>query len=108
MMRINRFWFVFGLLLASLCIRMAAVGVLRDWRDGPSPRHGADGLEYDAIGSRLATSFDYSIVSGKPTSFRAPGFPSFLALVYKALGRDYPSARLSLCLLGSLSVILTY
>lgn len=108
MIRINRFWFVVALFLVSLCIRVAAVGALRDWRDGPSPRHGADGLEYDALGFHLATSFDYSIESGKPTSFRAPGFPGFLALLYKAVGQDYLSAKLSLCLLGSLSVILTY
>ena len=108
MFRVNRFWFAWGLLLASFFIRMAAVGVLRDWRDGPLTRHGADGIEYDLLASRLATDFDYSYETGKPTSFRAPGFPVFLAVVYKTLGKDYLAARLLLCLLGALAVVLIY
>ena len=96
------------ILLLSLGLRMTAVQVLRGWRDGPSRRHGADGVEYDALGLRLATSLHYSLDGSKSTSFRAPGFPLYLAVVYRAFGQDYRVAKLSFCVLGALGALLTF
>src|SRR6476620_5987086 len=63
---------------------------------------GADGVEYDQFGRNLATGKGYVRENGRPTSFRAPGFPFVLALLYSMTGISYPAAYISFALWGGL------
>ena len=44
----------------------------------------------------------------KPTSFRAPGFPLFLAGLYLLAGQNFPLAYVSFCVLGAVTCLLTW
>lgn len=108
MFRGSNLRFVLMVIFVSLIVRIAAVGLMRGWQHGPYLRQGIDAVEYDELGYRLATTFSYSYPGGNLTSFRAPGFPCFLALIYSVFGRNYFLARMALCMLGTLSVVITY
>jgi 4-amino-4-deoxy-L-arabinose transferase-like glycosyltransferase len=100
----------FLLLLVTLAfvLRFGAVIALRGLEAGPSTRHGADGIEFDALARSMAAGTGYAIPPGKPTSFRAPGLPLFLAAIYATAGVNYPMAKISFCVLGSVGCLLTY
>ncbi|MCH7660848.1 MAG: glycosyltransferase family 39 protein, partial [Euryarchaeota archaeon] len=69
-----------------------------------------DGREYNTLALRVASGagYGYGNSAGQGTSFRAPGFPLFLAGVYYIFGENYVSAYLAFCALGALSCLLTY
>jgi 4-amino-4-deoxy-L-arabinose transferase-like glycosyltransferase len=56
----------------------------------------------------MAQGQGYGYEPGQPTSFRAPGFPFFLAGIYRIAGLNYLVAYLSFCLLGAISCLATY
>ena len=107
-LRIGKAWFPITVFLVSFVIRVLAVETMRDWNAGPALSHGADGVEYDALARQVVSKCEYSLRLGRPTSFRAPGFPLALSLVYATFGLSYPVARLFLCLLGAASCVATY
>ncbi len=92
----------------ALAIRIGAVVVLRNYHAGPSPAFGADPVEFDSLARHLAAGEGYVNEAGRPTSFRAPGFPIFLAGFYSLFGTIYPLVYLTLCGIGALSCVLTY
>jgi 4-amino-4-deoxy-L-arabinose transferase-like glycosyltransferase len=69
---------------------------------------GADGVEYDQLGRNMAAGMGYVWDNGQPTSFRAPGFPLVLALLYSIAGTSYPAAYISFALWGGLGIVSTY
>ena len=97
------------LILLAFCLRfVAAVGMRRGLTAGPGRVLGADGEEFNNFAINLAEGRGYVWQDGRPTAFRAPGFPMFLAGVYYLCGVKYPAAYLSFCLLGCLTCGLTY
>jgi len=63
-------------------IRVLAVLVLRHINQPPGLQMGADGIEFDHLGRALADGRGFVWDDRTPTSFRAPGFPVFLAVIY--------------------------
>jgi 4-amino-4-deoxy-L-arabinose transferase-like glycosyltransferase len=100
----------FALLLfaAAFAVRLATVHALRDLRVGPVGPCSADDVEFNNLALRLAAGDGFAGENGRPTSFRAPGWPLFLAPFYAAFGPCYPLAYVLLCVLGALSCVLTY
>src|SRR5215467_3692732 len=88
--------------LVAFGFRLAANAKFEGLREGPSlSGFGADGVEFNAIASNLVTRHEYAVESGRPTSFRAPGFPFALAGVYEIFGANhYLAARIFFCTLG--------
>src|SRR5262249_41167256 len=76
--------------------------------EGPSPLHGADGVEFNQLARQVAQGNGYTGMDGRPTSFRAPGFPFFLAGLHVLSGTHYPVSYVSFCLLGALSCFFTF
>src|SRR5262249_3652390 len=78
--------------------------------DGPSLRgFGDDAVHFNAIASNLVQHHEYAVEPGRPTSYRAPGFPFALAAVYEMFGADYyPAARVFFCLVGALLTVSTF
>ncbi len=108
MVKMKSSTFVILILVVSFLLRLGAVFALRDWHEGPSTRHGADGVEFNQLAEHLARGEGYVSEAGNPTSFRAPGFPIVLAGVYKVCGHSFVAAYVSFCVLGALSCVLTY
>ncbi len=69
---------------------------------------GSDGVEYDELGRSLAAGNGYAWENGTRTSFRAPGFPIWLACLYSLAGVNYGLAYCSFAVLGGLGAIATY
>jgi 4-amino-4-deoxy-L-arabinose transferase-like glycosyltransferase len=93
---------------AALLLRLGAAVALRDIHAGPSPSFGADPVEFDQLARHLAAGDGYVNESGTPTAFRAPGFPLFLALLYRVVGPHYPIVYVTLCVMGAVACLLTY
>ncbi len=100
--------FLVVVFLLAFIVRVGAVVVLRDFREGPSTRHGADGVEYSALAEHMVQGQGYALKPGEPTAFRPPGFPFFLAAIYAVLGRNYVVVHLALCMIGATGCLLTY
>src|SRR5262249_35973840 len=75
---------------------------------GPTGEPSADDVQFNTLALNVAQGCGYVKESGQPTSFRAPGWPLFLAGIYALVGPNYPLAYLTCCLLGALSCVLTY
>jgi 4-amino-4-deoxy-L-arabinose transferase-like glycosyltransferase len=93
---------------AAFLLRLATVLVVRDITEGPTGSPSNDDVQFGGLAQRLAEGQGYRNAEGKPTSFRAPGYPLLLAAIYKATGVHPPVAYLLNCLLGALSCVLTY
>ena len=103
----SRAMYVCLLVLIAFVLRFGAVLVLRDVHVGPTPNLGADPIEYDELARHLVHGEGY-ILSGHPTSWRAPGFPAALAAIYLVAGISPLAAYLSFCLLGAGSCVMSY
>jgi 4-amino-4-deoxy-L-arabinose transferase-like glycosyltransferase len=104
--------YLLTLFVASVVLRAALVLALRDPMLGPDPSGPggptADDVEFDSLARHVAAGEGYVNREGRHTSFRAPGWPFFLAALY-AMGGDYPPVVYAVnCLLGGLSCVLTY
>ena len=100
--------FMFWLFLVALLIRVLAVWALRHISQPPGFQMGADGIDFDHLGRALAQGRGFVWDDGTPTSFRAPGFPAFLAVIYAASHTSFAVAYISLCMLGATACVLTY
>jgi 4-amino-4-deoxy-L-arabinose transferase-like glycosyltransferase len=96
------------LVVVAFALRLSAVMALRDIHAGPTHQLGSDSLEYDELARNLVQGNGYELTRGHPSSWRAPGFPFFLAAVYLVAGIHPAAAYLSFCLLGALSCVFTY
>src|SRR5580704_4940195 len=107
-MRFTAAQYLIAVATVAFVIRLAAVFLLRDITEGPTGAPSNDDVQFYRLGLSLAAGEGYCIVPGKPTSFRAPGFPFVLAAVFATIG-DHPQIIYVLnCLLGALACVLTY
>ncbi len=68
---------------------------------------GGDVLEYDALGWSLAKGEGYSTEDG-PNTFRPPGYPAFLALIYLVFGHSYMAVKVTQSVLGALTCFMIF
>jgi tetratricopeptide (TPR) repeat protein len=101
-----------GLLLAGAALRAAYLGDLREAPDWASPL--ADAAFHDYWAKGLARG-DWTPPAGEPDPrirevpfLRPPGYPYFLALVYKVAGTDPLVPRVAQMLLGIANVVLAW
>jgi 4-amino-4-deoxy-L-arabinose transferase-like glycosyltransferase len=99
--------FVLGLLFVALLLRLAAVVALRSPAQFHGMQAGADAVEFNALGLNMANGSGYTL-HGAPTSFRAPGFSLFLALLYKISYENYRLVYIALCAISTLTCWLVY
>lgn len=107
-MRRNTATFVILLFVGSFAIRAAVVLALRDIHTGPHGISSADDVEFNNLALRVSEGKGYVGDQGQLTSFRAPGWPLFLAALYWIAGPCVPLVYAILCMLGALSCAFTY
>jgi 4-amino-4-deoxy-L-arabinose transferase-like glycosyltransferase len=61
--------------------------------------------EYDPIAVNVASGNGFVLNNGEPDSIRGPGYPLFLAAIYKTLGRNYIAVRLIQSVLDGVTVV---
>jgi Dolichyl-phosphate-mannose-protein mannosyltransferase len=107
-MRWQRNTFLLIVVAGAFLLRLGVVLALHPLDQGPEGPDSDDDVEYNHLAWHLARGEGYINEHGQPTSFRAPGFPFFLAGLYTVAGPCYALAWLSFCALGALSCLLTY
>ncbi|MDW7992103.1 MAG: glycosyltransferase family 39 protein [Anaerolineae bacterium] len=65
-----------------------------------------DGIGYDLLAVHLLKTGAYGVE--RPTAFRPPGYPLFLAGIYALFGHSYPAVRLIQALLDSITCLLVF
>jgi 4-amino-4-deoxy-L-arabinose transferase-like glycosyltransferase len=96
-MRLRRLWIVLAI---ALVVRLAAAGA-------PSRPLVSDERDYDALARGLAREGEYA-EDGRPTAYRAPGYPLFLAGAYLVAGPDPRAVRVVQAVLDVGAVALVY
>ena len=107
-MALHRASYLCLLLFLAFAVRWGAVTALRDIREAPYGIESADDVQFHRLATNLASGDGYVLKTGEPTSFRAPGFPFFLAALYAVTGQHVVVAYVAFCALGALNCLLTY
>ncbi len=100
----------FALLIFLLAFSVRAVGVLslRDPTKFHGLQAGADAVEFHDYALSLARGEGFVRPDHKPTSFRAPGWPLALSMVYFFFYDNYPLTYLFQVLLSALACMVVY
>lgn len=76
-----------------------------------NPLSGFDPIQYDRLGFNLASGHGFSLSQSEPylpTMFREPGYPLFLAAIYKIFGHTIRLVVFLQCLLHALTALIVY
>ncbi len=95
-------WFLLGLLVFSVCLRVVFLLQVHDNPFFNNPT--SDAYYYDAQAQSIAAGD----VLGADAFFRAPGYPYWLGLIYAAFGHSYLAVRVIQHLLGVAAILLLY
>ena len=92
--------------LAALALRLAAVINLPTYRQVPT----VDDAQYDTLAVNLLAGKGFTLDSatGKPTSWRMPLYPLFLASIYSIFGHNYLAVRIIQCIMSALLCIMIF
>ena len=98
-----------GVLLVSLAARFGAVAMIDRPQEVPRSLAESDAPTYYVLADNLldGTGYRYS-AEEDPTARRTPGYPLFLASVFKVAGRNFNAVRAVQCVLDTASVYLVF
>src|SRR5919199_4956240 len=92
-------WWIVAILGLALCVRLAWVLLV------PNAQY-SDSLWYEAAAANLAANGVYG--PDQPSAWFPPGYPFFLAVIYKAFGYWQLAGKLGNVVLGTGSAVLAY
>lgn len=97
---------LFLIFLIAFTLRFIAVVNLPKFYQIP----GADAAEYDNLAINLlsARGFTLDSVTTRPTSWRMPLYPLFLAMLYLVFGHNYFAVRVMQCIMGALLCVIIF
>jgi len=101
-------WFSCWLFGIGFLARFVCVLVLKNPHELHKPLAIRDAIEFNALALNLVKFGEYSIRIGHPSSFRAPGFPLWVAALYSISYENYFLVYVGQCLLGALGCLLAY
>ena len=67
-----------------------------------------DGERYSRLAAGLLEHGGYLTDQGRPTAYWPPGYPLFLAAVYRLFGVDIVAVRVAQCLLGAATIAVVH
>ena len=106
---LRRAWLLLALFAGAFLVRLACVLAWGVFFQGPPASASGDDFQFNQLALHVSQGAGYRLTPKEPlTSFRAPGFPMFLALLYTVVGENYPAAHLVFCLLGAAACVLTF
>lgn len=100
---------ILAVLGISLIIRLGAVARIENPQDVPRSIAESDAHTYYRLAYSLldGVGYRYSLDS-PPTARRTPGYPIFLAFMFKAFGRDFNAVRMAQIILDVISTYLVF
>jgi len=70
---------------------------------------GGDAIGYDQLAVNLIKYHQYAFTSGKPTAYREPVYPYFLAIIYSIFGlSNYTAVRVAQIFISSLTCVIIF
>ncbi len=93
--------FLLGVFLLAAVPRLALVMLI-----GDVPLK-LDEIEYDRIAWNLSSGLGFTWFFDLPSTFRPPGYPAFLAVIYAVLGPDYSIGRAFGAVIAAMAAPLT-
>jgi len=69
---------------------------------------GTDAIGYDQIACNILNNNEYSFELGKPTAYREPVYPLFLAGIYVIFGHSYNAVRLVQIVISAFTCVLIF
>ncbi len=90
------------ILSLALAVRLAYLVLIAGLNSPPT----YDGIGYDMLATHLLKTGTYGVE--RPTAFRPPGYPIFLAGVYLIFGHHFAAVRLVQALLDAVTCLLVY
>jgi len=101
--------FMLFLLVSGWIVRLAALLALRQLDAGPDIRTGGqDSVDFYNFGLSLANGHGFVVPGRVATSFRAPGFPMYLAVIDWLSGNNHRAVNLSFPILGAAACVVSY
>ena len=98
----TRVVWLLAIVVAAFAIRLLATAQFEGLSSGPNSGAFYDGVEFEQIAANLVRHGEFSVHPGRPTSFRAPGFPIALGAVYAVFGvGNFVAAHVVFCLIGA-------
>jgi 4-amino-4-deoxy-L-arabinose transferase-like glycosyltransferase len=109
MTRRNRNALLLAVLAVSLIVRLGAVARIDDPQNVPRSLGESDAPTYFVLADNLldGTGYRYS-EDEAPTARRTPGYPIFMASVFKVAGRNFNAVRIAQCVLDTISTYLVF
>ncbi|MGD9401538.1 MAG: glycosyltransferase family 39 protein [bacterium] len=109
MTRRTRNALILTVLAISLSIRLGAVIRIGNPQDVPRSLAESDAPTYFKLADNLldGTGYRYSAAE-PPTARRTPGYPLFIASVFKICGRNFNAVRVAQCMLDMISTFLVF
>lgn len=100
---------ILAVLLISLVIRLGAVIRIGDPQNVPRSLAESDAPTYFKLADNLlnGTGYRYS-EADPPTAKRTPGYPLFLASIFKVSGRNFNAVRVAQCIIDMISTFLVF
>jgi len=98
-----------GVMAVSLLARLGAVATIENPEEVPRSLAESDAPTYYVLADNLldGTGYRYSETE-PPTAKRTPGYPLFIASVFKVAGRSFNAVRLIQCILDTITVYLVF
>lgn len=98
-----------AVLAISLVVRIAAVAMINNPQEVPRSVDESDAPTYFELADNIldGTGYRYSAAE-PPTAKRTPGYPLFLASVFRVAGRSFNAVRVVQCVLDTASTYLVF
>jgi 4-amino-4-deoxy-L-arabinose transferase-like glycosyltransferase len=105
----TRVVWLLAIVVVAFAIRLVATVQFEGLSSGPNSGAFYDGVEFEQIAANLVRHGEFSVHAGRPTSFRAPGFPIALAAVYAVFGiGNFVAAHVVFCLIGAAACLAAF
>lgn len=93
----------------SLIVRLGAIARIDDPQNVPRSLAESDSQTYYVIADNLLDGIGYRYSAEEPpTAKRTPGYPVFIASVFKLFGRNFNAVRVAQCILEVISTYLVF
>ena len=106
LIRVNK---VFLVVLLALVIRIVAIVSIDDPQRVPRSLAESDARTYYVLSQNLISGIGYRYTpDGEPTAKRTPGYPIFIAMIFKVFGRNFNAVRVAQAILDVITTAMVF
>ncbi len=100
---------IFLVVLLALVIRIAAILSIDDPQRVPRSLAESDAPTYYVLSQNLISGIGYRYTpDGEPTAKRTPGYPIFIAMIFKVFGKNFNAVRVAQAILDAITTAMVF